>query len=89
MLDAKNEMLDHVIEIRVSEATLFDRIAARIAENPDDARSDDSDATLRKRLDGLSGTDTTSPSFLSKLGLLRVVDGMLPIASVSEQILKF
>ena len=50
MLETQNDALDHVIEIRVSESTLFDRIAARVAENPDGARTDDSDETLRKRL---------------------------------------
>ena len=88
MLETQNDALDHVIEIRVSESILFDRIAARVAENPDGVRTDDSDETLRKRLVIYHQQTLPVLPFYQNQGLLRVVDGMLPIAAVSEQIFK-
>ena len=88
MLAGKGLALDHVIEIKVDEDALFDRIEKRASERrrTGTARSDDNADTLRKRLAVYhENTAPLLPYYLEK-GVLRSVDGMASIEDVATQI---
>lgn len=87
MLAEKNKQLDAVIEIRVDEAVLIERIETRIAQTPEDERrADDSAETLEKRLEVYR--DQTAPilPYYRERGILRTVDGMASIDEVAMAI---
>ena len=88
ILAVKGQSLDHVIEIKVNEAVLFNRIANRALERRriGTARSDDNAKTLRKRLAVYhENTAPLLPYYRGK-GVLRSVDGMGSIEDVATQI---
>lgn len=79
--------LHHVIELKVDEGILIDRLNSRIAETPpEQRRADDTAETLKKRLAVFR--DQTAPiiPYYQGRGKLRVVDGMAPIDDVTSQI---
>jgi adenylate kinase len=87
MLADKNTGLHAVIEIKVDEQALFDRLQSRIAETPvDQRRSDDTPETLEKRLKVYH--DQTAPilPYYRDKGILKTVDGMRSIDEVTDQI---
>ena len=85
MLSHMARKIDHVIVLDVDEDALIDRIRAR-AEETGGARSDDNAETLKHRLKVYN--DQTAPilPYYAEKGLLRTIDGMQPIETVSEQI---
>jgi adenylate kinase len=87
MLAHKSTGLHAVIEIKVDEKALFDRLQSRIAETPvDQRRSDDTPETLEKRLKVYH--DQTAPilPYYRDKGILKTVDGMRSIDEVTDQI---
>jgi adenylate kinase len=74
-----------VIEMKVDEAALFARVANRAAQSAE-KRSDDTEETLRKRL-GVYREQTAPiiPYYRGK-GLLKSVDGMADMDTVTRQI---
>ncbi len=85
MLEGKGLALDHVIEIKVDEDALFERIENRAAETGG-ARSDDNAEILRKRLAIYrENTAPLLPYYMEK-GVLRSVDGMASVKDVAIQI---
>ena len=85
MLISKGLGLNCVIEIKVDEAALFERIENRAAESGG-ARSDDNAETLRRRLAVYhERTAPLIPYYMEK-GLLKSVDGMSPVGDVAAQI---
>jgi adenylate kinase len=84
MLGEMGLKIDNVIEIRVDEAVLADRIENRVKEGG--SRSDDSPEILKKRLAVYH--DSTAPilPYYEAKGTMSVVDGMQPIESVSAAI---
>lgn len=85
MLDGQGIKLDYVIEIKVDEKALFDRIEKRAAETGA-ARSDDNADVLAQRLQVYHDmTEPVLPYYRDK-GQLVSVDGMQPIHIVSESI---
>lgn len=87
LLDGKGLKIDHVIELTVDDDALFQRIETRIAETPvEERRADDNAETLKKRLGVYH--DQTKPilPYYEKQGLLRQIDGMLPIDDVTQAI---
>ena len=89
MLKEKGLELDAVIELKVDEGVLLDRIQKRIAETRargETLRSDDNPDVLRRRL--LTYRDQTAPltAYYRLQSVLRPVDGMAPIPDVSRAI---
>jgi len=87
MLEAKGRKLDHVIEVRVADEVLFDRIEGRVAATPEsERRADDNVETMKKRLEVYhSQTAPVLPHYEAK-GMLKTVDGMQSIDEVTTEI---
>jgi adenylate kinase len=85
MLAAKGLTLHAVIEVKVEDAILVERINARIAQ-AETARSDDSVETLKKRLDVYHKQTAPILPYYADQGRLKRVDGMKPIDAVTEEI---
>ena len=89
LLDEMGQGLDAVIELRVNDDVLVDRIVGR-AEQARAAgqavRADDNADSLKTRL--LAYYKQTSPliGYYHAKGLLQAVDGLAPIADVTAQI---
>lgn len=85
MLTENNRKIDHVLVLEVDEKILIDRINSRAAETKG-ARTDDNEETLKKRLKVYN--DQTAPilPYYEKQGLLRQIDGMQPIDTVTAKI---
>ncbi len=89
MLEEKGLKLDAVIELKVDEGILLKRIEQRIAEmkaRGEALRADDNPDVLRRRI--LAYRDQTAPlvTYYRLQSVLRTVDGMAPIAEVTEAI---
>jgi adenylate kinase len=89
MLKEKDLELDAVIELKVDEGVLLERIQKRIAETKargETLRSDDNPDALRRRL--LAYRDQTAPlaAYYQLQSVLRSIDGMAPIAAVAMSI---
>jgi adenylate kinase len=89
MLKEKGLGLDAVIELKVDEGMLLDRIEKRIAEmkaRGEPLRPDDNPDVLRRRL--LAYRDQTAPlaAYYQLQNVLRSVDGMAPIHEVANSI---
>jgi adenylate kinase len=89
MLKEKGLELDAVIELKVDEGVLLERIEKRIAETKargETLRSDDNPDVLRRRL--LAYRDRTAPlvTYYRLQSMLRPIDGMAPIPDVSRAI---
>ncbi|MDA9931118.1 adenylate kinase [Alphaproteobacteria bacterium] len=85
MLDGRGWTLDHVVEIAVDEAMLFERIENRAAETGGE-RSDDNAETLKKRLAVYHENTAPLLPYYAAKGLMRTVDGMTSIDEVGRQI---
>jgi adenylate kinase len=89
MLKEKGLALDAVIELRVDEGMLLQRIEKRIADTKargETLRPDDNPDVLRRRL--LAYRDQTAPlaTYYQLQSVLRTVDGMAPIPDVASAI---
>jgi adenylate kinase len=87
MLAAKGLKLDAVIEIRVDEQALLDRIATRIAQmqaRGENVRPDDNPESLKTRLRAYRVQTAPLLDYYGKKGLLRSVDGMAAIDAVTQ-----
>lgn len=85
MLSKKGLVVDHVIDVKVDEASLLERIQKRALETRGE-RSDDNSDTLSRRL--LVYHESTAPllPYYKEKGVLRSVDGMASIEDVASQI---
>ena len=89
MLKEKGLGLDAVIELKVNEGMLLDRIEKRIAEmkaRGEPLRPDDNPDVLRRRL--LAYRDQTAPlvAYYQLQSVLRSIDGMAPVPEVAGAI---
>ncbi|MGA0594897.1 adenylate kinase [Enterovirga sp. CN4-39] len=89
MLAEKGIGLDAVIELKVDENALVDRIAKRVADTlarGEPVRKDDNPEAFKTRL--VAYRELTAPlsEYYAKKGLLRVLDGMQPIDQVTAEI---
>lgn len=88
MLADKNKPLPFVIELRVDEKILIDRIRARIAQAQaagTPLRADDTEETLVKRLAVYHAQTAPIIPYYAKKNMLHVLDGMEAIATVSAK----
>ncbi|WP_455465542.1 adenylate kinase [Bartonella sp. B39] len=86
ILQSKNMQLDAVIELRVDEDVLIERMNKRVEETitaGGQVRSDDNSVAFVKRL--VEYREKTAPlsKFYLERGLLKVVDGMIDVTEVS------
>ena len=91
MLDGKGLKLDAVLELRVDQSKLVDRIVrraeeARAAGQP--VRKDDDPEVFKTRLEAYNRDTAVVAPYYEKRGQLTPIDGMKPIDSVSEAIAK-
>ena len=86
MLADKGLRLDAVIELRVDDEYLVQRIETRIAESPEGARSDDNVETLRARLEVYHQQTAPILPYYSDKGILKTIDGTDSIDGVTAQI---
>ncbi len=85
MLAEHGKRIDAVIEIKVDDDRLIDRIRKRIAESGA-VRSDDNEETLKKRLEVYHQQTAPLLPYYRERGVLYTVDGMQPIDEVTRQI---
>ncbi|TAL80205.1 MAG: adenylate kinase [Beijerinckiaceae bacterium] len=89
MLAGKRMDLDAVIELKVDEAALLDRMAQRVRETKaagKPVRSDDNPEAFKTRLDTYRTQTAPVSAYYAKTGRLSVIDGMAPVDSVSKAI---
>jgi adenylate kinase len=89
MLAERGLSLDAIIELKVDEGVLLDRIERRIAEmrsRGEPVRADDNAEALHKRLTAYRGQTAPLIGYYVGTGLLRTVDGMAPIEKVTAAI---
>lgn len=85
MLADMKRQVDHVVVLEVDEKILIDRVRKRATETPG-TRSDDTEETMRHRLQVYR--DQTAPvlPYYDNRNLLRRIDGMKPMDQVTEDI---
>ncbi len=89
MLSDKRMRLDAVIELKVDEAALLERIAKRVAETRargEPVRKDDNPDSFKTRLAAYHAQTAPLSEYYRRRGILQVTDGMAPINFVSEAI---
>ena len=89
MLVERRLILDGVLNLRVDEHALFNRIVTRareMAERGDAVRKDDNPETLRRKLAAYSEETAPLLNYYERQGLLRSVDGLQPIEIVTDQL---
>lgn len=89
MLMEKGKKLDFVIEVKVDEKILFDRIRNRAAESASSTgsvRADDNEETLRNRLEVYHAQTAPLLPYYQRQGRLQSIDGMQPVEDVARQI---
>jgi adenylate kinase len=89
LLKQKGLELDGVIELKVDEKILLDRMAKRIAEmleRGETPREDDKPETMLRRLNAYKAQTAPLSEYYAGRGLLKAVDGMAPIAAVGAAI---
>ena len=85
MLSHMSRSIDYVIVLEVDNDILIDRIRSRIKETGG-ARSDDSEEVLKNRLHVYETQTAPLLPYYETKGVLRKVDGMLPIEDVTAEI---
>ncbi len=89
LLADKNLRLDAVVELRVNEGVLLQRVETRIAEmtaRGESVRADDNAEALAKRLTAYRAQTAPLVDYYGERRLLATVDGMQPVDVVSESI---
>jgi adenylate kinase len=89
MLKKKHMELDAVIEFKVDESALLERIQKRAAETVaagGTVRPDDNPEVFRTRLEAYRKQTAPLSQHYREIGELHVVDGMKPVGEVAEAI---
>ena len=89
MLADKGLKLDAVIEFKVNEQELVDRIVRRAAETKargEPVRKDDNPDVFKTRLDAFRTQTAPLSAYYARKGSLKTVDGMRPIDEVTDAI---
>ncbi|CAH1659921.1 Adenylate kinase [Hyphomicrobiales bacterium] len=89
MLEQKDMQLDAIIELKVDEGILVDRIVRRAKEaeeRGEPVRRDDNPEVFRTRLEAYRQQTAPLTDYYGRKGTLRTVDGMAPIDDVTTAI---
>jgi len=86
MLKLREKKIDLVIELKVDDKVLIERVKARIAQSGGVARADDNPETLQNRLNVYYQNTAPLLEYYKRQGKLVTVDGMLPIAEVTKAV---
>jgi adenylate kinase len=89
MLAEKGLKLDAIIEFKVNEAELVDRIVKRAKETEargEPVRKDDNPDVFKTRLQAYRTQTAPLSAYYEGKGMLKTVDGMKPIDDVTEAI---
>ena len=89
LLAKAGRKLDAVLELQVDEEARVERLNSRIAETKaagGEVRADDNEETFRKRLEVYREQTAPLIPYYKDKGLVREIDGMLPIDQVSGEI---
>lgn len=87
MLIGKAMGLDAVIELKVDETALLERIAKRVADTlarGEPVRKDDNPEAFKTRLVAYRQQTAPLSDYYARRGMLKVTDGMRPIDEVTE-----
>jgi adenylate kinase len=89
MLADKGLKLDSVIEFKVNEAELVERIVRRAKDTEargEPVRKDDNPEVFKTRLDAYRNQTAPLSAYYERTGMLKTVDGMKPIDDVTQAI---
>ena len=89
LLAERGLALDGVIELKVDEGILLERINTRVAQmraRGETPRADDNADAMKKRLDAYRAQTAPLSDYYRGKGTLRSVDGMAPIDAVTDAI---
>ena len=86
MLAKRGRKIDLVIELKVNDKILIDRVEQRIKESGGTTRSDDTPETLKARLAVYYKNTAPLLEYYKRQGKVVTVDGMQPIVEVTRQI---
>jgi adenylate kinase len=89
MLAEKGLKLDSVIEFKVNEAELVERIVRRAKDTEargEPVRKDDNPEVFKTRLEAYRNQTAPLSAYYERTGMLRTVDGMKPIDEVTQAI---
>lgn len=89
LLEEKGRSIDVVLELRVDDEELVNRLKTRVEETRargEPVRADDNEETFRKRLEVYNEQTAPLIPFYGTRGLVKVIDGMKPIEDVTRQI---
>ena len=89
MLASKGLKLDAVVEIKVDEKALVDRIVRRAQESEargEPVRKDDNPEVFKTRLEAYKAQTAPLSAYYAGKGMLRTVDGMRSIDEVTEEL---
>jgi adenylate kinase len=89
MLAQKKLKLDAVLEFKVDEPALVDRVVKRAkeaAERGEPVRNDDNPEVFRTRLEAYRAQTRPLTDYYRSRGTLKTVDGMQPIDKVTQEI---
>jgi len=89
VLAQKHHELEAVIELKVDESILLERIRTRVAQmaaRGETVRADDNPEALKRRINEYRVQTAPLIDYYGNKGLLRSVDGMAPIDEVTAEI---
>jgi adenylate kinase len=92
MLEKKGLRLDAVIELKVDETALSDRVAGRAREaviRGEPIRKDDDPDVFKTRFTAYCRQTAPLSSYYANRGSLRTVDGLRPIDEITQEIERF
>jgi adenylate kinase len=89
MLSQKGLKLDAVIEFKVNEVELVDRIVRRAKETEargEPVRKDDNPEVFKTRLDAYRSQTAPLSAYYQGKGMLKAIDGMKPVDEVTQAV---
>lgn len=89
LLAERGMKLDAVLELKVDEQALIERMAKRVADTlarGEEVRKDDNPIAFKTRLDAYRAQTAPLSAYYASKGMLRTADGMKPIDEVTRDV---